>query len=216
MTTLNIKPDPDNGYHRALAFILMSIIIIAMLSGCKAKEITTDKQYVYKTDSTSIAYRDSIINTLEHKYASQKEYTTVIENMLANTVKGTAGEKKNKLIPKKEQSLTLSAGQDSILLEGVWEYIDYTWYKASTSNIFKERLDSVTERSKVVTEQYKELLKENKDLNVKLSEKTSDVVKYKTSWKLLVYTFVGGFITCFIIFNWGMVFNAFKWIKKLL
>jgi len=216
MTTLNIKPDPDNGYHRAIMFVLLSMLFILMVAGCKAKEVTTEKEYIYKTDSTSIAYRDSIINTLEHKYASQKEYTTVIENMLANTVKGTAGEKKNKLIPKEKQSLTLSAGKDTILLEGVWDYIDYTWYKAPTSNIFKERLDSVTERSKVVTEQYKELLKENKDLNVKLSEKTSDVVKYKTSWKLLVYTFVGGFITCFIIFNWGMVFNAFKWIKKLL
>ena len=214
--TLNLQPDPDNSYHRTVIMILLFTLLIIMAIGCKAKEKIVKTEYVTVVDSATVKQKDSLINSLEHKYASQKEYTTVIENMLANTVKGTAGEKKNKLIPKKEQSLTLSAGQDSILLEGAWEYIDYTWYKASTSNIFKERLDSVTERSKVVTEQYKELLKENKDLNVKLSEKTSDVVKYKTSWKLLVYTFVGGFITCFIIFNWGMVFNAFKWIKKLL
>jgi len=215
MTTFNLKPDPDNGFHRALVFLLLSTLLILMAVSCKAKEVITEKEYIYKTDSTSIAYRDSIINTLEHKYASQKEYTTVIENMLANTVKGTAGEKKKSLIPKEKQNLTLSAGKDTILLEGVWDYIDYTWYKAPTSNIFKERLDSVTEKSKAVTAQYKDLLKENKELNVKLSKKDSDVVKYKTSWKLLVYTFAGGFVACFFIFNWGSVVSIFSWVKKL-
>lgn len=216
MATLSFKPDPDNSWHRVIIFTLLYVLVILMVISCKTKELVTEKEYVYITDSTYINQRDSIINTLEHKYASQKEYTTVIENMLANTVKGTAGaKKKNPLIPKTIQDLTLSAGKDTIELTGVWDWIDYEWYKAPTSNIFKERLDSVSKEIKSKELYYKSLISEKDSIYSKIIASKTDTTKYRTNYRYLILSFIIGFASCFTIFKWSTVSGALKWVAKL-
>lgn len=195
-----------------------TILIVAalfFLSSCGSKKQTVKTEYVRISDTLSLQKKDSLINVLEHKYASQKEYTTVIENILSSTIKGTAGEKKPKLIAKEKQSITLNSGADSIQLQGVWDYIDYTWFKAPTSNVFKKERDSISNKLKSFEGRYNDLLLENKKLKETATTKDKKVTRYRIKWSFVFYAFAIGFILSLITFNFSAFGRLFNPIKNL-
>jgi hypothetical protein len=156
--------------------------------------------------------RDSIINKLSHDNFAQKEYITIIENILASTVSGTAGGKPQEVDVAKLQELTLRSGLDSITIKGIWDYFKYDWYKAPTSNVFKKETDSIRISLEALKHDYSSLAKENNTLIKTNKETTSKKVRYRISIKYIIVFFIIGFIASFLVFNWS---KAVSWISLL-
>lgn len=174
-------------------------IILFAFASCKAKKETVKTEYITVVDSTAILQKDSLITKLQGEYNREREYTTHLQTVLASTISGTAGEKKNKVINKEPKRLALKSGLDSIVIVGVWEYFDYKWFKAPTRNLYQKRTDSITEVVKSYEGRYSKAQNEINKLRSKIKNSSTEKTNFKIDWRFIIIAYLLGVLTLYLI-----------------